>query len=52
MNVLFYGPLGTRKKYVVGAGETGNLRTIHLLNKPEYLDGLIGILSGESVSSQ
>src|SRR5690554_2596104 len=36
MNVLFYGPLGTRKKYVVGAGETGNLRTIHLLNKNNY----------------
>src|SRR5690606_24617907 len=35
-NVLFYGPLGSRKKFVVGGGETGNLRTIHLLKKNNY----------------
>jgi glycosyltransferase involved in cell wall biosynthesis len=31
--VLFYGPLGVEKKFIVGGGETGNLRTIHLLKK-------------------
>src|SRR5690554_4998906 len=36
MNVLFYGPLGSRKKFVVGGGETGNFRTIHLLKKNNY----------------
>ncbi len=31
--ILFYGPLGKNKKFTVGGGEAGNLRTIYLLEK-------------------
>lgn len=31
--ILFYGPLGKEKKFTVGGGEAGNLRTIYLLEK-------------------
>ncbi len=31
--ILFYGALGRDNKYTVGGGETGNYRTIHLLEK-------------------
>lgn len=34
--VLFYGPLGTGKKSIIGGGETGNLRTIFLLKKNNF----------------
>ncbi|HZH74326.1 MAG TPA: glycosyltransferase family 4 protein [Mariniphaga sp.] len=34
--VLFYGPLGKKKKFIVGGGETGNYRTIYLLKKNNY----------------
>ncbi|MFW6275042.1 MAG: hypothetical protein ACOC2M_00250, partial [bacterium] len=34
--VLFYGALGNGKKLKVGGGETGNLRTIQLLEKNGY----------------
>lgn len=35
-NILFYGPVGNKKRLIIGGGESGNKRTIQMLSKLDF----------------